>query len=168
MINRMKHRAAPANLGRDECLEMSRLCLSASLRKTERIITRHYDSYLEPAGVTAVQLPILAIIEGAQDASFRMISERFELDRSTLSRNLGLMEEHGLLKIGPSSGPKPGVISLTAKGRKVLARGYARWTEAHRELERAITAAGVTDGLAFLKTLRRGARALPGPRAKRA
>lgn len=163
----MKHRA-PADLGRDECLEMARLCLSASLRKTERIITRHYDSYLEAAGVTAVQLPILALIESAPDASFRLISEQFELDRSTLSRNLGLLEENGLLKIGPSSGPKPGVIALTAKGRRVLARGYVRWTEAHRELEKAITSNGVTSGLTFLKTLRRGARALPGPRARRA
>ena len=153
----MKQRA-PDDLGRDQCLEMRRLCLSASLRKTERIVTRHYDEYLEDAGVTAVQLPILALIQSAPDASFRMIAEEFELDRSTLSRNLGLMEEHGLLKIGPSSGPKPGVISLTAKGRKALARGYARWTEAPRELEKAVSSGAVAEGLGFLKTLRRGVR----------
>jgi DNA-binding MarR family transcriptional regulator len=138
---------------------MSRLCLSASLRKTERLVTRHYDSYLAHSGVTAVQLPMLATISAMEEPTFRTLSEQLDLDRSTLSRNLALLGEKRLVSIGPSSGPKPGHISLTSKGRNALRDAYAQWTEAHRELENALSASStVSDTLQTLKSLRRAVR----------
>lgn len=134
---------------------MARSCLSASLRKTERMVTRHYDEHLAPSGISAVQLPILAIIAAAPDASFRLLAEQLDLDRSTLSRNLGLLERRGLLTLGPSSGPKPGLIELTAQGRAALRHAHECWTEAHATLEATLSQNTVADGLAFLKTLRR-------------
>jgi len=143
---------------RDECLAMSRLCLSMNLRRTERLVTRHYDSYLEPAGVTAVQLPMLAIIASAPQPSFRVLTEQLGLDRSTLSRNLGLLERIGYVDIGPSSGPKPGLISLTAKGQDVLSRAHVQWKRAHRALMKELDEDSLTDGMTFLKRLRQEAR----------
>lgn len=142
----------------DECLFMARHCLSANLRKTERLITRHYDSYLESAGVTAVQLPMLAMIRTAPEPTFRLLTEQLELDRSTLSRNLGLLQRLGYIEIGPSSGPKPGPIKLTAKGRKVLHAAHEQWQRAHRELMKLIDGEELTEGLTFLKHLRGTAR----------
>jgi DNA-binding MarR family transcriptional regulator len=137
---------------------MNRLCLSANLRKTERLITRHYDAYLAEAGVTAVQLPILAIIASAEEPTFRLLSRELGLDRSTLSRNLALLERVGFVDIGPSSGPKPGLITLTRRGRETLRRGHKLWNEAHAHLEEVLTNDEIEEGLSFLKTLRRGAR----------
>ncbi len=155
----MKQPSQREEPGRDECLRMNRLCLSANLRKTERLITRHYDTYLADAGVTAVQLPILAILASAEVPTFRLLSQELGLDRSTLSRNLALLQRAGLVLIGPSSGPKPGLISLTPRGRETLQRGYQRWTQAQAHLETLLTNGEIEEGLAFLKTLRRGARA---------
>jgi len=138
---------------------MARSCLSASLRKTERLVTRHYDSYLADAGVTAVQLPLLAIIAAAEEPTFRLLAEQLELDRSTLSRNLSLLQRDGLLEIGPSSGPKPGRLSLTRKGRNALSRGHRRWKEAHRALIDSLAEKDVSGGLGFLKKLRQRTRA---------
>jgi DNA-binding MarR family transcriptional regulator len=149
-------------LGRDECVAMYRLCVSTSLRRTERLVTRHYDSHLAASGVTAVQLPILAAIGGAAEPTFRMLAEQLELDRSTLSRNLALLERRGLLVIGPSSGPKPGMLSLTPEGNDTLIRAHKLWVEAHRSLERAVSGAGLTQGLRFLKRLRSAAREADG------
>jgi DNA-binding MarR family transcriptional regulator len=142
---------------------MSRHCLSSNLRKTERLITRHYDAYLADAGVTAVQLPILANIALAETPTFRLLAEELGLDRSTLSRNLALLERDGLVAIGPSSGPKPGLLALTRKGRETLRRGHSRWVEAHAHLERVLSDAQLEEGLTFLKTLRRGARSVASP-----
>jgi DNA-binding MarR family transcriptional regulator len=139
---------------------MNRLCLSANLRKTERLITRHYDAYLADAGITAVQLPILATISLAETPTFRLLSKELDLDRSTLSRNLALLERVGFVQIGPSSGPKPGLISLTRKGRDTLRRGHQAWNEAHAQLESVLTQGEIEEGLSFLKTLRRRARAV--------
>ena len=149
----------------DECLAMARYCMSANLRKTERLITRHYDSYLEPSGVTAVQLPMLAMIRTAPEPTFRLLTEQLELDRSTLSRNLNLLQRLGYIEIGPPSGPKPGPITLTTKGRKVLRHAHERWKLAHRDLLKMLDTDAFTDGLAFLKLLRGGARKAIGKRA---
>jgi DNA-binding MarR family transcriptional regulator len=145
---------------RDECRDMSRNCLSFNLRKTERVITRHYDTYLAPAGITAVQLPILSIVATLDPASPRAITKELGIDRSTLSRNLAVLERDGLVVLGASSGPKPGVISLTPKGRETLRRAHPRWREAHDAVEKVIAGGDVTAVLQTLKQLRRQARAL--------
>jgi len=143
----------------EQCRDMSRNCLSFNLRKTERIITRHYDSYLAPTGITAVQLPILAIVATLEAPSARVITKELGIDRSTLSRNLAVLERDGLINLGASSGPKPGVISLTPKGRETLRRAQPRWREAHDAVEKVITGGNFTAVLQTLKQLRRQARA---------
>ena len=137
---------------------MARLCLSASLRRTERLVTRHYDAYLADAGVTAVQLPMLATIAAAAEPTFRLLTEQLDVDRSTLSRNLALLERLGYVSIGAPSGPKPGPIGLTAKGREALRRAHARWKVAHAELMSMLDEETVETGMGFLKKLRQETR----------
>jgi DNA-binding MarR family transcriptional regulator len=139
---------------REDCVAMSRFCLSMNLRKAERIVTRHYDAHLAAAGVTAVQLPMLAAITVLRDPSFRSLAEELELDRSTLSRNLALLAERGLVRIDSASGPRAGAIGLTRKGRDTLGRAHNRWLEAHRELEQSLSPQELRKGLAFLGNLR--------------
>jgi DNA-binding MarR family transcriptional regulator len=151
---------------RDECLTMARLCLSANLRRTERLVTRHYDSWLAGAGVTAVQLPMLAIISSADEPTFRVLTEQTGLERSTLSRNLALLQRIGYVELGPSSGPKPGLISLTAKGRDALRRAHVQWNRAHGELMEALDEESLASGMQFLRNLRRGAREIGSKRER--
>lgn len=148
-----------SDVARDDCLAMRRLCLSANLRKTERLVTRHYDEHLAPAGVTAVQLPILAAIAALDAPSFRALAEDLGLERSTLSRNLASLAERGLLSIGPPSGPKPGEIALTPKGRRSLRRAHELWQEAHAELEAALASGALDSALTMLSRVRRALRA---------
>jgi DNA-binding MarR family transcriptional regulator len=138
---------------------MARFCLSANLRRTERLITRHYDAYLEQAGITAVQLPMLATIASVPEPTFRLLTEQLELDRSTLSRNLALLQRLGLLEIGAPSGPKPGPIKITRKGRNVLRAAHVQWQRAHHDLMNLLDDKSVSAGLTFLKRLRGSARA---------
>jgi DNA-binding MarR family transcriptional regulator len=146
---------------RDDCLAMRRLCLSANLRKTERLVTRHYDEHLAPSGVTAVQLPILAAIVALEEPSFRQLAEELGLERSTLSRNLASLSERGLLSIGPSSGPKPGEIKLTPAGRRSIRRALQLWREAHADLEAALAKDALNHALTLLTRVRRALRTPP-------
>jgi DNA-binding MarR family transcriptional regulator len=139
---------------REDCVAMGRFCLSATLRRTERLVTRHYDEYLAPTGITAVQLPILAAIALLEEPSFRALAEMLELDRSTLSRNLAVLEQRDLLSVGPSSGPKPGTIALTPAGRKTLYRAHKFWREAQADLEKIMSRSALRGGLSFLQRLR--------------
>lgn len=159
-----KHAPLTKPPDREECLAMARQCLSHNLRRTERLITRHYDSYLADAGVTAVQLPMLAIIGSAEEPTFRLLTKELELDRSTLSRNLALLERMGLVDIGEPSGPKPGLIKLTRKGKNALRIAHDQWQHAHRELLALLDQDSYTSGLSFLKKLRGNARSTIGTR----
>jgi DNA-binding MarR family transcriptional regulator len=155
----MKRAASPVEqLKRDDCVAMSRLCISANLRKTERIVTRHYDAYLAESGISAVQLPILAIIAAADEPTFRLLAAQLDLDRSTLSRNLALLAGRRLVKIAPSSGPKPGRVSLTAKGKAALRVAHRCWTQAQRALEQVLPGESLTEIVGKLTVLRRAAR----------
>lgn len=159
----MKTTAQP---GPDECRAMNRLCLSAALRKTERLVTRHYDRYLAKAGVTAVQLPILAFIAAADEPTLRKVTEQFELDRSTLSRNLSVLQRDGLVVLGPSSGPKPGRLSLTRKGKSTLGRAWIQWQAAHEALTAASGEKLSADATAFLRGLRQGVRKMENKKGR--
>ncbi|HEX7137280.1 MAG TPA: MarR family transcriptional regulator [Vicinamibacterales bacterium] len=144
---------------------MRRLCLSLNLRRTERAVTRHYDEYLAGAGLTAAQFPILAVIATLESPTFRRLAEELDLERSTLSRNLALLESKGLVAIEPSSGRRAGRLSLTRNGRAALRRAYDLWREAHDALGKVLTADAISEGLQFLKTLRRQVRAVSTPGA---
>ena len=154
---------APAMPAAGECISMRRLCLSLNLRRTERIVTRHYDEYLAAAGLTAAQFPILAVIATLETPTFRLLAEELDLERSTLSRNLALLERKGLVEIEPSSGRRAGRLSLTPTGRTALRRAYDRWREAHEALAKLLSADAITEGLQFLKTLRRQVRDASSP-----
>ncbi len=145
-------------LPREDCVAMARSCVSANLRKTERIVTRHYDSYLAESGITAVQLPMLAIIAAVEEPTFRLLAAQLDLDRSTLSRNLALLRAKRLVKIGLSSGPKPGRILLTPTGHAALRRAYGCWREAQRALENVLSAEALNAAIGALKILRRAVR----------
>ena len=134
---------------------MARLCVSANLRRTERVITRHYDVYLAESGLTAVQLPIVASIAAAEEPTFRLLAEQLDLDRSTLSRNLTLLRNRRLVKIDAPSGPKPGLIALTAKGKEALRHAHRCWREAQAALADSVSSPTLDEAIRLLKVLRR-------------
>ena len=121
-------------------------------------MTRYYDEHLASAGITAVQLPILAAIVALEEPSFRVLAESLELDRSTLSRNLAVLADRDLLSVGPSSGPRPGAITLTPAGRKALRVAHKHWREANAGLQRMMSRGVLDGGLGFLRELRRALR----------
>src|SRR5436190_14686511 len=153
-----RSRQASRDPARDYCVAMSRNCLSASLRRTERVVTRHYDGYLAESGLTAVQLPILAIIAATEEPTFRLLAEELDLDRSTLSRNLALLRGRRLVKIEASSGPKPGLIALTAKGKEALRLAHGCWREAQAALADSVSSPTLDEAIRVLKNLRRAMR----------
>lgn len=122
------------------------------------MVTRHYDAYLAESGLTAVQLPILAAIAAAEEPTFRMLAEQFDLDRSTLSRNLTLLRDRHLLTIGASSGPKPGLLAITATGKKALRVAHRRWREAQAALVSTVSSDTLDETTRLLKVLRRAMR----------
>lgn len=149
----MKGNIRAAGIGVDACVEMGMQCASMRLREIERVVTRHYDSYLERIGVTATQLPLLAMIFIHVSASPRELAEEMGLQRSTLSRNLAVLRRKGLVTSRSAEGPVPSAITLTAKGQGVLRKAVLAWRRAHEELDRRMALPEIDTALRSLEAL---------------
>jgi DNA-binding MarR family transcriptional regulator len=69
------------------------------LRRTAREITQRYDDALAQSGVAVTQLPILVALGSKGDLPMTILAEKLSLDRTTLTRNLRILEIRGLVQI---------------------------------------------------------------------
>ncbi|MEM1177848.1 MAG: MarR family winged helix-turn-helix transcriptional regulator [Acidobacteriota bacterium] len=111
-------------------------CLAMRVRKASRVLTRHYEEALRPLGLTAAQFTLLVhLVEGA-GRSISFLAEVMRVDRTTLTRNLRILERAGLAAVGTEGFRRQRPIEITPAGRDVLERGLPLWDEAQSAVER--------------------------------
>lgn len=132
---------------------MGRTCASLLLRKTSRSVSALYDQILAPSGLTATQLPLLAALRGGGGDRGRDLADALELDRSTISRNLALLEHRGLVRAEPRLDRRERRISLTPAGEQALAIAVPLWLQAQEALEATAVAATLTALIEGLREL---------------
>ena len=109
-------------------------CLCTNIRKLSRIITRIYDSFLEPSGLNINQLGLLLTIKGqnanATLSSIGEVGDRLVMEKSTLSRNLRKLEDYGYIEtdINPENRSQK-TAHVTESGLKVIFDAYGYWDE---------------------------------------
>jgi len=100
-----------------------------------RVVTRHYDRALAPAGLTASSYAILARTDREGPLPLGELAARLALDRTTLSRELGPLVDAGLVRTsGDPDDRRRRVVALTAKGRRAVAAARPLWARAQAEL----------------------------------
>ena len=131
--------------------DMAGRCLSFALRKADRAVMQVYDEALRPAGVRMTQFSVLAAVRLLGPVRLGALARAAVLDRTTLTRNLALLEREGLVRIVGGADRRAKEIALTAKGHRTLAGAYARWREAQARVEARVgkaRARGLVDDLA--------------------
>ena len=89
---------------------------------------------------------LLRRIEVANSVTITELAEIVGLDRSTLGRNLRVLEKLSLIAIGTRDDGRARRVSLTQIGREKLQHAVPLWREAQREYLQIVGA----DTLAFL------------------
>ena len=124
---------------RDRYREVGQRCACLGLRKASRAVTRFYDRALEPTGLRITQFSILAALRVTGPISINELADVLVMDRTTLSRNVDLLEEQGLTSRRPSSvDARVREVELTERGGRELDGAYPRWVEAQRTVEEAL------------------------------
>jgi DNA-binding MarR family transcriptional regulator len=114
-------------------------CYSTSLRATTRKVTGLYDAALEPAGITIAQLALLRRLSDEAAQSVEDLARSAELERSTATRNVRVLEKQGLVSISKSATDGRAVdILLTPHGVDTRRRSEPLWQEAQRRFEQAV------------------------------
>ena len=116
-----------------------RNCLCQASRSAARGLSAVFDRHLRPHGVRITQFTILAnlILRGATPVA--ALAEALGVDRTTLTRNLALLERNGWIETrADESDARTHLISATAKGRAVARDALPGWREAQSAVAAAI------------------------------
>lgn len=129
-------------------------CLCLHLQRSARVVARRFDDVLRPLDLTNGQFSLLMSLNRPEPARMRNVATLLAMDRTTLTANLKPLERRGLLKVAVDPEDKRGrLLTLTAKGRALLAAAMPIWKETHAALERLLADPDP-------ETLRAGLRAL--------
>jgi len=113
------------------------ICISTSVRRADRALTRVYDDALRPTGLVTTQFSLLSIVARAPGPlTLGDLAEAQVMDRTTLTRNLAPLVREGLVLITPGDDRRTRVISLTALGGSTLDEARPRWQEAQEAIIR--------------------------------
>ena len=113
-------------------------CYCAALRTAARKATAIYDAALAPAGVNLAQYRLLRVIARAAPLSLTELGRMTELDRSTIGRNVRLLQHMGLVRIAPGTDQREATVVLEEAGARVLREGGPLWDKAQRRIESSL------------------------------
>ena len=105
-------------------------CTCGSLRRASRAVTRIYDEIAKPTGWRATQVGILGALHVSGSKPISQLADRMVMERTTVTRDLKPLEKRGLVEIKSGEDRRVRVVSLTEKGREVLASAYPLWKRA--------------------------------------
>jgi DNA-binding MarR family transcriptional regulator len=121
---------------------MKTICYCAAVRAAARKTTALYDEALEPAGVNLAQYSLMRNIERAGTLSLTELGRMAELDRSTVGRNVKVLQRLRLVRLTPAKDQREAAVKLTAAGQEALRRGAPLWEAAQRRIETVLGAGG--------------------------
>ena len=111
-------------------------CACFNTRKTARALGQVYDRALEPSGLKNTQFTALAVADAYDGISITELSKAMAIERTTLTRNLKVLERDGLVKVGPGADGRSRTVRLTAKGKRRLEAALPLWKQAHERMLR--------------------------------
>lgn len=118
----------------DKCAHMLADCACLNLRKASRAITQMYDEALKPSGLRSTQLPVLVTLVSGGPTTINHLADGLVMDRTSLSRMLRPLVTRGLIKMEPGGDRRTRELSITPRGRAVVAEAIPMWDRVQDEL----------------------------------
>ncbi|TAM92696.1 MAG: MarR family transcriptional regulator [Rhodanobacteraceae bacterium] len=114
-------------------------CLCLAARRASRTITREFDHALRGHGLRATQFTLLSALHLAGPQPIGDLAELLSADRTTLTRNLAVAEQHGLviLRADPDDA-RSRIASITPKGSRALTAALPAWRVTQQRLSEEI------------------------------
>lgn len=110
-------------------------CVCASLRMATRLVSRHYDRALAPAGISTNEYSILVRLGSFGPRPLGSLAGLLGMDRSTLSREIAPLVEAGLVDaVADESDGRRRVLTVSAKGRRRVRQARPLWEKAQADL----------------------------------
>ncbi|PWB32835.1 MarR family transcriptional regulator [Pseudomonas sp. SDI] len=109
-------------------------CICTHLRRAARGVSRHYDEALTGFGINVAQFSLLRHVRRLDQPSISSLADAMGLDRSTLGRNVKVLEAEGLLALAEGHDLRNRLVVLTEQGQARLLAAEPAWEAAQRKL----------------------------------
>lgn len=109
-------------------------CPAFQARVTARALTRYYNAYLRPFGITAEQFSLLVGIGGSHEPTLAELAGRAGVDATTLSRSVKSLEHRKLVLNRGGRGRAGKRLVLTDEGRRLVTEAMTTWERARARL----------------------------------
>jgi DNA-binding MarR family transcriptional regulator len=113
-------------------------CLCQKARKAARTLTRFYDRRFAGSGIEPTQFHLLVGIRLTEPVTVNQLASHLALDRTTLTRNVALLQKSGIIEIARGQDARQRKLSLTKAGRKMLEKSLPRWNRAQQSAVSAL------------------------------
>ena len=125
-------------LAMEKCKEIGQTCACYKVRKAARAVTKIYEEVLRPIGLRATQFSLLMATRVMGPVTVVKLAQVMVMDRTTLTRNLQILETRGLIMIKPGEDRREREVNLTAEGMEVLAKAVPLWEEAQERVREGL------------------------------
>mgnify|MGYP001675899652 FL=1 len=113
-------------------------CHCFMLRNMASSIKKIYNQRFQELGITNEQFTILRHMKYLAPISVTNLSEKIKIDRTTLSRNLKILETKELIVDNSLVGRSRQIV-LSEKGNDVINKAEKIWLKLQKEIERVIS-----------------------------
>ena len=129
-------------------------CNCLAVRQAARHITQFYDQFLTPSGLRTTQFSILAKLRRLGPMTINALAAEMVMDRTTLGRNILLLEREGLIAVEQGSRDRRSKeLRVTEAGEARFRAGVKGWVQAQRQFEKAFGAERTADMRALLHSV---------------
>lgn len=109
-------------------------CACTNLRRAARALTQLYDDALAPAGLKVTQFSVIRALSRLESASITRLAEEVRLDRTTLARNLQILQRARLVVLVPGVDQREREVMLSPAGAKALREAIPLWEKAQQRV----------------------------------
>ena len=111
------------------------ICLCTGLRQAAHAMTEIYDQALAPSGLKITMFRVIRRLSEAEAPTISELAKLVGLDRSSLGRNLKVLEREQLVSFSGGEDERSKVVRLTRKGNAALASAMPLWREVQKRMK---------------------------------
>jgi DNA-binding MarR family transcriptional regulator len=128
-------------------------CVALRARRLSRLVTRRFEEALRPHGITVAQFTLIGatLLKGPLRPAG--LSRLLDLEKSTLSRNLRVLQAAGLLRVDDAEEGAGQRVHVTELGKRTLVRAIPAWRGAQERTVQALGGAVVEELDAMIAAL---------------
>ena len=129
------------------------VCVGFNLRKASRLVMRLYDQALKPIHLNGTQFSLLLTVAAHRNATIGELAKPLCMERSTLSRNLIVLQKKNWVQLETGEDRRQQRISITLKGVATLREALPLWQKVQDDLTNELGEEKTSNLLTYLGCL---------------